>query len=203
MGFEDDRELTTDELIEQAKRVEVEKQLKQAETIQKMEQNRIEEEQKQAKLKKQIELISEVVKQSNEPLIQDLRDQRGQIDEIKQLLGQMLTPQQPQPAQPNATTANQPMDLNSLPMDMKVGMLSNALDGISKVIAAWKMGNTPAVQPADNYFNELSKQIVTNMLQAGVDGIMRNVYDNYNPIPPKQPRIAAPTQPAPPSHNLE
>ena len=39
--------------------------------------------------------------------------------------------------------------------------------------------------PVDDYFGNMSKEITMNMLRAGVDGIMQNVYHNYNPIPPK------------------
>jgi len=39
--------------------------------------------------------------------------------------------------------------------------------------------------PVEDYFGNMSKEITMNMLRAGVDGIMQNVYHNYNPIPPK------------------
>jgi len=66
------------------------------------------------------------------------------------------------------------------------------MTGLAQIIQAWK-GNDP--KPSDDYFSQMSKNITLNMLQAGVDGIMKNVYDNYNPAAPNSSIINRPTNP--------
>lgn len=206
MGYEDDAQYgeipTTKDAVtaanEYAENQRKEQESKRLDTIAQMEQNRIDEE----KARKKLELIAEVVKQMQQPIIADLREQRSQIEEIKTAIGQISqvfqTMNNPQtPAMPTAA------NLNDMPPELKAQMASGLLDGIAKLVMAWRSNSAPAQAANQNWFNDFSQQIIANMLQAGVDGMMRNVYDNYNPIPPRpitQQNIRPqPTQ----THNLD
>jgi len=121
------------------------------------------------------------LKDNNNFIRAKLEDFSPVIDYIKNA----IATQQANTSQVTATptgTAAPPMPFAGIDVE-KVSVLSGLLDGLSKVVAAWKSGN--ATPQADSYFNDLSKQIVSNMLQAGVDGIMQNVYKNYNPVAPR------------------
>jgi hypothetical protein len=159
------------------------------------------------KLQNQIKVIETVVSPMITPIVDDLKDQRQQIESIKVALNQIINILQPQPAQQTATQAapNDAMaTLNQLPPEMKVQALNGLLDGVSRLIAAWKSGSAPQIPASNNWFNEFSQQIIANMLQAGVDGMMQNVYRNYNPTPPPPITNTLP-RPAPPQtpHTLE
>lgn len=81
--------------------------------------------------------------------------------------------------------------------ELKLQTLSSVLPAISDIVRTIKGSNAP--QNNGGWFEDFSKQIIANMLQAGVDGMMRNVYENYNPIPPRP----ISTQLKPTNHQLE
>lgn len=201
MDYEDEIPATTDAIKaanEYAENQRKEQESKRLDTIAQMEQNRMDEE----KAKKKLELIAEIVKQMQQPIIADLREQRSQIEEIKTAIGQISevfrTMNNPQaPILPTAA------NLNDMPPELKAQMASGLLDGIAKLVMAWRSNSVPAQATNANWFNDFSQQIIANMLQAGVDGMMRNVYDNYNPIPPKPITQQQIRQPPPQTHNLD
>lgn len=145
------------------------------------------------KLRKQTEFVSMIVQQQIQP-IKIEQEQQGQIlQQIKSLLEKIPADiiSQPQPGQtPPLPEPGQPQSpdqmintINNLGPQEKALALSGMMDGISKLIMAWKSGGQQNQQP--NEFQKMSQEITTTLLQAGVDGIMRNVYDHYNPIPRK------------------
>ena len=104
----------------------------------------------------------------------------AKLSQIPQIINQSIQNafsqiQQPQPMQA-PTTIN---DIND--PTMKAQILSQLGPIAIELIKVIKGGNAPV----EDYFGNMSKEITMNMLRAGVDGIMQNVYHNYNPIPPK------------------
>lgn len=110
-----------------------------------------------------------------------VKDIEVSISQIPQLINQSIQQafsqiqQQPQPM-PMITDTTQ---LNDPALKAQIlGQLGPVAIELIKVIK----GNNA---PAEDYFGNMSKEITMNMLRAGVDGIMQNVYHNYNPIPPR------------------
>lgn len=65
------------------------------------------------------------------------------------------------------------------------------MTGLAQILQAWK-GNQAATNQPDP-FGEMFKQLGINIMQAGVDGIYKQVYDGYQPQP-RQPTLN-PNQP--------
>ncbi len=65
------------------------------------------------------------------------------------------------------------------------------MTGLAQILQAWK-GNQAAT-PQNDPFGEMFKQLGINIMQAGVDGIYKQVYDGYQPQP-RQPTLN-PNQP--------
>ena len=103
-----------------------------------------------------------------------------QIAQIPQLINQSIQQAFSQIQQP------QQIPLISSPEQlqdpaMKAQILSQLGPVAIELIKVIKGNNAPT----EDYFGNMSKEITMNMLRAGVDGIMQNVYHNYNPIPPR------------------
>ena len=101
-----------------------------------------------------------------------------QIAQIPQLINQSI--------QQAFSQIQQPQQMISSPEQlqdpaMKAQILSQLGPVAIELIKVIKGNNAPT----EDYFGNMSKEITMNMLRAGVDGIMQNVYHNYNPIPPK------------------
>lgn len=162
----------------------------------------------QEKLKKQIELIRIVAREENQHIREELETQNQTLTAIRTILEKIPVEilQAPGPAptpgpipQPGQQTPEQMISvLNSLGPQEKALALSSMIDGVSKLIMAWKSGGQAPQQ--NNDFQNMSMEITKTLLQAGVDGIMRNVYDNYNPIPIK-PKWQFPGQTPPPNND--
>ena len=101
----------------------------------------------------------------------------AQLNQIPQIINQSIQNAFSQIQQPQApATIN---DIND--PTMKAQILSQLGPVAIELIKVIKGNNAPV----EDYFGNMSKEITMNMLRAGVDGIMQNVYHNYNPIPPK------------------
>ena len=121
-----------------------------------------------------------------------VKDIESSISQIPQLIQNSIQQvfsqiQQPQQAPNTISAIDDPM--------VKANVLAQLAPAAAELIKLIK-GN-PA--PTDDYFGNMSKEITMNMLRAGVDGIMQNVYHNYNPIPPKN----SWQQPQPDTHRLQ
>ena len=102
----------------------------------------------------------------------------AQLSQIPQIINQSIQNafsqiQQPQQMPQTVADISDPT--------MKAQILSQLGPVAIELIKVIKGNNAPT----EDYFGNMSKEITMNMLRAGVDGIMQNVYHNYNPIPPK------------------
>lgn len=86
----------------------------------------------------------------------------------------------------NQNIPTQPQDLStpvgtSPPPGAALAALDpTILTGIAQLIQAWKGGSQA---PVNDEFGNMFKQLGINIMQAGVDGIYKNVYDGYQPQP--------------------
>src|SRR3990167_6775591 len=103
----------------------------------------------------------------------------AQLSQIPQIINQSIQNAFSQIQQPQSQA---PATLNDISdPTMKAQILAQLGPVAIELIKVIKGGNAPV----EDYFGNMSKEITMNMLRAGVDGIMQNVYHNYNPIPPK------------------
>jgi len=105
---------------------------------------------------------------------------QAQLNQIPQIINQSIQNAFSQMQQPQQTQIPQTIADIGDPA-MKAQILSQLGPVAIELIKVIKGNNAPV----EDYFGNMSKEITMNMLRAGVDGIMRNVYHNYNPIPPK------------------
>jgi len=142
------------------------------------------EQEKQSKAEKLDSYMSQKIDTQLAPIVANLQEHASKIDQILAILQQAEAQSVNQTA-PSAPTTDQPQqqqkpkitDLRNLPPDVQAGLL----DGVANIIGAIRGSGGPK----DDYFGEMSKKITMNMLQAGVDGIMQNVYQNYKAVPPR------------------
>lgn len=108
-----------------------------------------------------------------------VKDIEVSISQIPQLINQSIQQafSQIQQAPPQMITSPEQLQDPA----MKAQILSQLGPVAIELIKVIKGNNAPT----EDYFGNMSKEITMNMLRAGVDGIMQNVYHNYNPIPPR------------------
>src|SRR3990167_3453423 len=148
---------------------EQEAEVQRQNTLRQMELNRINQAKKEA-AQKIFDNISNLDNRIN--------NLEAQINQIPQLINNSIQQafsqiQQPQQIPTTLTAIDDPM--------VKANVLAQLAPAVTELIKVIKGGNAPT----EDYFGNMSKEITMNMLRAGVDGIMQNVYHNYNPIPPK------------------
>ena len=103
--------------------------------------------------------------------------------------------QQPQtPLDPNASMQNAASMFQALSPQDKAQAFGSLLDGISKIIGAWKGG----AQPQQDSMGELGKQLVTDLIRATVDDIRQKVYQVRLKPPPDMVQSSAQT-----THSLQ
>lgn len=160
-----------DDLQEEANQRRMDDEETRQKTLRQMELNRENERKKEAALK--------IFDQLN---TQDTRIQNieNQIAQLPNIINQSIQNAFSQIQQPVQSMATNPMGPIDDPM-VKANVLATLAPAAAELIKLLKGGNAPA----QDYFGDMSKEITMNMLRAGVDGIMQNVYHNYNPIPPK------------------
>ena len=139
-----------------------------------------------------IEKLNNLIDERMQPLQQLTEENSQKIDGLIQEVSKIANflsqatqgqpqPQAPQPAQVPEQIQDAKSLLNQLPPEVAASALNGVLSGVAQLVAAWKSGGGNA-EP--NQFAQMSQEITTNLLRAGVDGIMQNVYHNYNPVPP-------------------
>ena len=137
-------------------------------TIRQMEENRKEQARKEA-AQKIFDTIS--------TLDGKINNLELQLAQIPQLINQSIQQAFSQIQQPQMISSPEQLQDPA----MKAQILSQLGPVAIELIKVIKGNNAPT----EDYFGNMSKEITMNMLRAGVDGIMQNVYHNYNPIPPK------------------
>jgi len=99
---------------------------------------------------------------------------------VNQTIQQLAAQQQQSAPQPQEQLTQAGNEQQMPPGAALAALDPNILTGIAQLIQAWKGGNT---QQAPDQFGEMFKQLGINIMQAGVDGIYKNVYDGYQPQP--------------------
>lgn len=134
------------------------------------------EEEKEAMRKKQ--LLQEMIQEEIQKSMIEINAQLQQIPTIiNQSIQNIINQNQPQPQEPSIQAGDNPQ----IPPGAALAALDpNILTGIAQLIQAWR-GGGQAQQP--DQFGEMFKQLGINIMQAGVDGIYKNVYDGYQPQP--------------------
>jgi len=150
------------------------------------------------KEQKKLETINKLIDARINPLkeltLENSQKIDGIIGELQKIGSYLQNANAPQVApQPDAKGL-----LQQLPPEMAASVLNGMLGGLAQLVAAWKSGG----HAEPNQFAQMSQEITTNLLRAGVDGIMQNVYHNYNPNPPK-PSWQNPNPPQTSQHTLE
>lgn len=128
-----------------------------------------EEERKKAVLS---QMISVEIQKSIEPINQ-------QLSQIPQLIQNTILQLSNQLAEQKTAQAV-PENMGKA-MAMNPEALAPMMTGIAQLIQAWKGNNGGTPQP--DQFGDMFKQLGINIMQAGVDGIYKNVYDGYQPKP--------------------
>jgi len=95
-------------------------------------------------------------------------------------------------AQPEQATG--PAPAPEMPPEIKAEAISKIGGSIAEVVKAWKGASSA---PTDDYFGQMSKSMMLQIIQAGLDGIFKNVYPTYNPEPPKVVRFNPQQVPTP------
>lgn len=159
-------------------------------------ENPLDKEEQEAARKKQV--LQGMIQEEIDKVKNELNMQLQQIPTIIQQTIQQMAVQQPQP--PNAPQGGMP-GINDLPPEMKADMLSKVGTSLAQIIQAWKgsQGTAPQVDP----FGEMFKQLGINIMQAGVDGIYKQVYDGYQPQPRPNPLNTPQPQPQPNNQKMD
>lgn len=142
-----------------------------------------EEEEKEATRKK--ELLRNMIQ---EEVGKSMIEINAQLQQIPTIINQSIAniiqqSQQPQGIQPqNQSIPAGPDNSQQMPPGAALAALDpSILTGIAQLIQAWKGGGNAA--PVNDEFGNMFKQLGINIMQAGVDGIYKNVYDGYQPQP--------------------
>ena len=141
--------------------------------------------------KRKLETLNNIIESKLEPFKEDLKQQREQFDQLIQQLTQASQMQQQAMAQQGMSGAAP--NLNDIPAEAKAEVLSKLGTSLAQIIQAWK-GNQGGQMQADP-FGEMFKQLGINIMQAGVDGIYKQVYDGYQPQPRQNPLSSATANP--------
>ena len=104
----------------------------------------------------------------------------GQLEQIPQLINTSIQNIFNQYAAQQGA-AQVPQEVGGAAAAMNPEMMPHIMTGLAQLIQAWK-GNQGA-NAAPDPFGEMFKQLGINIMQAGVDGIYKNVYDGYQPQP--------------------
>jgi len=122
-------------------------------------------------------MISEQIDQAMNPI-------KLQIEQIPNLINQNMATLAEQLSQANTqnlapSTQAGPSVAPSMPA-ISPEAIGPVMTGLAQILQAWK-GNTGVGTP--DPFGEMFKQLGINIMQAGVDGIYKQVYDGYQPKP--------------------
>ena len=131
------------------------------------------EEERRRKLLMLDNMVTDKINERMEALKQDINTQ------IQGFLAQL----QPQ-AQQNQTPPE-------MPPEIKAEAIAKVGGALAEVVKAWKGSSST---PSDDYFGTMSKNMMLQIIQAGLDGIFKNVYPTYNPPAPNPVRFE-PQQP--------
>jgi len=88
-------------------------------------------------------------------------------------------------------TSAEKSTIPDMPPEIKAEAISKVGTSIAEVVKAWKGASSA---PTDDYFGQMSKNMMLQIIQAGLDGIFKNVYPTYNPPAPNPVRFE-PIQP--------
>jgi len=113
----------------------------------------------------------------------------AKIDEKMEALKQEINQQfqnffaqiQNTPQQNTQQTTQQTQTTTEMPAEVKAEVISKVGASIAEVVKAWKGATGTST---DDYFGTMSKNMMLQIIQAGLDGIFKNVYPTYNPAPP-------------------
>lgn len=137
---------------------------------------------------KKLQVLNSIIDNKLEPYRQDLSDTRTKLDALIAQLQQAAQMQQEQMNTQGMQGAAP--TLNDIPAEAKAEVLSKLGTSLAQIIQAWK-GNTGGTPTQADPFGEMFKQLGINIMQAGVDGIYKQVYDGYQPQPRPNPLSSA------------
>ncbi len=155
-----------------------------------------EEEEREATRKKQI--LQGMIQEEIQKSMIEINAQLQQIPTIiNQSIQNIIAQHQNQPQPQEQLTPHG--DNQQMPPGAALAAIQpEILTGIAQLIQAWK-GSSQQQQP--DQFGEMFKQLGINIMQAGVDGIYKNVYDGYQPQPRNTQLQAGNLQPQNPNQN--
>jgi len=130
--------------------------------------------------RRKLKLLDDMVTAKLDEKMQDLKTQINL--ELQNFLAQMKA--QPQAEQTQQTTPD-------MPPEIKAEAIAKVGGALAEVVKAWKGASSA---PTDDYFGQMSKNMMLQIIQAGLDGIFKNVYPTYNPPAPNPVRFE-PIQP--------
>ena len=110
---------------------------------------------------------------------------RAQIEQIPNLINLSIQQAFQSVQEPQDQNQNPLTQLGSSPQ-LSPEALGPLMTGLAQILQAWRGGNNTMAQP--DPFGEMFKQLGINIMQAGVDGIYKQVYDGYQPQP-KSPQL--------------
>jgi len=135
--------------------------------------------------RRKLQLLDNMVTEKVEVKLQEIKTQINQ--DLQNFLAQLQ-------AQPQSQTAQSPT-APEMPAEIKAEAIAKVGGAVAEVVKAWK-GATAG--PTDDYFGQMSKNMMLQIIQAGLDGIFKNVYPTYNPTPPVVQRFEPQGIPRPP-----
>lgn len=133
--------------------------------------------------RRKLKLLDDMVTAKLDEKMEDLKAHINQ--EFKNYIAQVQG--QPQAQQAQQTQQAAP----NMPPEIKAEAIAKIGGVLAELVKAWK-GTGSA--PTDDYFGQMSKNMMLQIIQAGLDGIFKNVYPTYNPPPPNVQRFE-PVQP--------
>jgi len=140
------------------------------------------EEEKEATRKKEVlqGMIQEEVSKMEERINVQLQQIPNIIQQsIQSLTNQNIPKENIQPQEPLTVPGpSAPPGAALAAIDPSV--MAPLMTGLAQLIQAWKGGSQA---PVTDEFGNMFKQLGINIMQAGVDGIYKNVYDGYQPQP--------------------
>jgi len=128
--------------------------------------------------RRKLKLLDDMVTAKLDEKMQDLKTQINQ--ELQNFLAQTQ-------ANPQTQTTPGP----EMPPEIKAEAIAKVGGALAEVVKAWKGASSSS---SDDYFGQMSKNMMLQIIQAGLDGIFKNVYPTYNPPAPNPVRFE-PQQP--------
>jgi len=130
--------------------------------------------------RRKLKLLDDMVSAKLDEKMQDLKTQIKL--ELTNFLAQIKAQPQDQQTQQAAP---------EMPPEIKAEAIAKVGGALAEVVKAWKGASST---PSDDYFGTMSKNMMLQIIQAGLDGIFKNVYPTYNPPAPNPVRFE-PQQP--------